>query len=237
MDPVKKNPHFRFLAKYLKRSYKLDPRLRGDDAEVIIYECITNKENSTDMKDLIYDFYGYNEEIFHEINHAFSSPILQHLCKYVSLLFDIEMFAVYYCIILAILIYRIFTLKQYDQYSFCYDFMVKIGICYTCFGFAYAALKFGVNMPRPFCSLPEDTFTTIMDISQERCQSSFPSSHTGLVFLITLFLWDYVGWVARAFWIGLVMLVGISRIALAMHYPADIFYSLLIAAVVYIIGV
>ena len=189
------------------------------------------------MKDLIYDFYGYNEEIFHEINNIFSASLPQHLFKYISSLFDLEMFAVYYSIILAILLYRIFTLKQYDQYSFCYDFMVKIGICYACFGFIYAALKFGINMPRPFCSLPEGSFTTILDISKERCQSSFPSSHTGLAFLITLFLWDYVGTIAHLFWLCLVALVALSRIALAMHYPADIFYSLFISAGVYIIGV
>ena len=188
------------------------------------------------MKDLIYDFYGHNEQIFHEINHTLSGSFAQHMSKYVSHLFDLEMFTVYYCIIFAMLTYRIVTIKQYEQYSFCYDFMVKIGICYACFGFIYAALKFGVNMPRPFCSLPEGSFTTIMDVTKERCQSSFPSSHTGLVFLITLFLWDYVGWSARIFWLGMVALVGLSRMALAMHYPADILYSLIIAAGVYIIG-
>ena len=196
-----------------------------------------NEAKEYRMKELIYDFYGHNTSLFNNINDTFSSSTSQHLLKYISTLFDIEMFAIYYCIILAILSYRILTIKLYEQYSFCYDFMVKIGICYACFGFTYAALKFGINMPRPFCSLPEGSFTTIIDISQERCQSSFPSSHTGLVFLITLFLWDYVGWFARIFWVGMVILVGLSRIGLAMHYPADIFYSLFIAAGVYIIGV
>jgi membrane-associated phospholipid phosphatase len=188
------------------------------------------------MKDLIYDFYGYNEQIFHEINNAFSGSELQHLFKYISHLFDLEMFAVYYCIILTLLLYRIVKIKQYEQYSFCYDFMVEIGICYACFGVIYAALKFGINMPRPFCSMPEGSFTTILDITKERCQSSFPSSHAGIVFMITLFLWDYIGWYARFAWLTMVILVGLSRIALAMHYPVDILYSLFISAGVYIIG-
>ena len=147
------------------------------------------------------------------------------------------MFAVYYIIITAILLYRIIRVKNYAHYSFCYDFMVKIGTCYACFGFAYAALKFGFHMPRPFCSLPEGSFTTIIDITQERCFNSFPSSHTGLVFLITLFLWEYIGLAARIFWLSLVALIALSRIALAMHFPADIFYSLFIAYIVYEIAV
>lgn len=189
------------------------------------------------MEDLFYSFAGYNEEIFFIINNACSYPLLQHFFKYISAMFDIEMISIYYSIILVTLLYRIIKLKNYEQYSFCYDLMVKFGICYALFGFVYAALKFGINMPRPFCSLPSRTFTTIMDISKERCQSSFPSSHAGLVFLITLFLWDYLQVTARLIWLMLVGLVATSRIALAMHYPADIFYSLFIAYGVYVFGV
>ena len=189
------------------------------------------------MKELIYDFYGYNESIFRAINHACSGSVSQYIFKYISMMFDLEMFVIYYCITLLVLLYRIYSLKQYEQYSFCYDFMVKTGICYATFGITYAALKFGINLPRPFCSLPGEAFVTILDISKERCQSSFPSSHTGLAFLVTLLLWDYIEWAARIVWLIVVALVGISRIALAMHYPADIIYSLFIASGVYITGV
>jgi membrane-associated phospholipid phosphatase len=188
------------------------------------------------MKELIYDFYGYNTEAFYAVNHACSKPFIQYILKYVSAIFDIEMFAVYYCIILGILSYRIFMLKQQDQYSFCYDFMVKLGICYACLGFTYAILKFGINMPRPFCSLAESTFTTILDTSNERCQSSFPSAHTGLAFLITIFLWDYLKALPRMFLLSIVTLVAVSRIGLAMHYPTDILYSLPLAGCVYTLG-
>ena len=189
------------------------------------------------MKDIIYDFYGYNTDIFYAINHACSLPLIQYILKYISAIFDIEMFAVYYCIMLCILSYRIFTLKQYEQYSFCYDFMVKLGICYACFGFTYAILKFSINMPRPFCSLAYSTFTTILDISNERCQSSFPSAHTGLAFLITIFLWNYLHNISRAYLLSVVALVAIARIGLAMHYPSDILYSIPLAAAVHTLGI
>lgn len=189
------------------------------------------------MKELIYDFYGDNTQLFHIINNACNGHKIQYFLKVISTLFDIEMFAIYYIIITALLLYRITRTKNYEHYSFCYDFMVKIGICYACFGLTYAALKFGFKMPRPFCSLPEGSFTTIIDISKERCLSSFPSSHTGLAFLITIFLWEYIRPLMRTFWLLLVALVALSRIALAMHFPADIFYSLFIAYIVYEVAV
>jgi len=188
------------------------------------------------MKELIYDFHGYNESIFYTIKNDLNPQAMQNVLQYVTLIFDIEMFAIYYCVILAILLCRIYSLKQYAQYSFCYDFMVKLGICYACFGLTYAALKFGINMPRPFCSLPSESFTTILDLSHGRCQSGFPSSHTGLAFLIVLFLWNYLTMSLRILLLFVVVLVALSRIGLAMHYPADILYSLPVASGVYILG-
>lgn len=188
------------------------------------------------MEELLYNFNGYNEKIFYIINNACSSIIVQYFFEYISAMFDIEMIAIYYTIIATILLYRIIKLKNYEQYSFCYDFMVKFGIGYGLFGLTYAALKFGINMPRPFCSLPQQTFTTIIDISKERCHSSFPSSHAGIVFFITIFLWNYVQARARLIWLILIGLVATSRMALAMHYPADIFYSFFIAYGIYVFG-
>lgn len=189
------------------------------------------------MEDIIYSWGGYNEELFYLINKACNSSLCQIFMKYISIIFDIEMIAIYYSLIMVVLLYRIWKLQNYEHYSFCYDTMARFGVCYALFGLIYAALKFGINMPRPFCSLPLHKFTTILNTSHERCLSSFPSSHTGLVFLITMFLWKDLGMLSRIIWLCLVALVASSRIALAMHYPADIIYSLLIAYIVYFQGI
>lgn len=117
-----------------------------------------------------------------------------------------------------------------------YNKMTIVGITYACFGFVYAGLKFSVNLPRPFCSLPPDSFKTITNTEVERCLSSFPSAHTGLAVIITYFLWPYLRNSGKIIAIMVVTLVGISRMTLAMHYPADIIYSLFVAFIVIVIG-
>jgi len=72
-------------------------------------------------------------------------------------------------------------------------------------------------------------FTTILDVTKERCLSSFPSAHTGLAILIAYYLWPYLTKYQKAIVLSLIVVVSISRITLAMHYPADIIYSILIA--------
>jgi len=186
------------------------------------------------MKELLYDFYGYNSIIFYAINEFSIKYKLQVPLLYITQIFNIENFAIYY--ILAAIIGYIALLNKVQKLSSYYDFMARLGISYACFGLLYALLKFTVDMPRPFCSLPIDSFITILDISKERCLSSFPSSHTGLAVLLTISFWKYSGIKIRLISLITIALVALSRITLAAHYPADIFYSLFISCFVYIIS-
>jgi membrane-associated phospholipid phosphatase len=116
-----------------------------------------------------------------------------------------------------------------DDFSHTYNQLVKVGMCYALFGLAYAAMKFSINLPRPFCSLPASAFTTILDVTNERCLSSFPSAHTGLAIIIAYYLWPYLKNYQKLAALLIIILVALSRITLAMHYPADILYSIIIA--------
>jgi membrane-associated phospholipid phosphatase len=210
------------------------------------------------MKDLLYDFWGYNHSIFYALNKFCSIDELQLTLLYISKIFDIENFAIYY-ILAAIIglgllklsssgfswsfsnliqgsINNKYVLSPRMTPSAFYDFMIKLGISYACFGLFYALLKFTINMPRPFCSLPLESFTTIIDITHERCLSSFPSSHVGLAILIALNIWPYISLRIRLFSVLIIILVALSRIGLAMHYPADIFYSIFITYFVFLIS-
>ena len=118
------------------------------------------------------------------------------------------------------------VLKQ--EFNIRYNKLVYAGLCYAIFGLTYAFLKFYVNIPRPFCSMPEGTFFTIMDTSRERCLSSFPSAHTGLAILVSYLLWQYLTSRLKHIAIIIIFITALSRITLAMHYPADILYSIFI---------
>jgi membrane-associated phospholipid phosphatase len=114
--------------------------------------------------------------------------------------------------------------------------MLKIGLTYAIFGIIFAILKFSVNLPRPFCSMSKDNFVTIIDTSLERCLSSFPSSHVGISLLVAYFLWPSLNFAQRIIASMVVILVSISRMTLAMHYPADVLYGLIITVIIIIAG-
>lgn len=191
------------------------------------------------MFEFFYNFAGFNKQIFLIINHNTNISILPRILQLISWPFGISKFAIYYT---AIAVYFFFRLKKLDSYSQEKEFwhvfneMTIIGITYACFGFIYAALKFSINLPRPFCSLLADSFHTIINTGSERCLSSFPSAHTGLAVIITYFLWPYLRTSGKLTAIALIALVGIARMTFAMHYPADIIYSFSVAFIVIITG-
>lgn len=173
-----------------------------------------------------YNWYGQNKSIFILLNHYTNQGILPKILYYISNIFFITNFAAAYLLILSYLIIK--TIRSSNRIEFFWSWyyeMVKTGICYSLFGFTFAALKFGVNLARPFCSLDKADFITIANTELERCLSSFPSAHTGLSILVIYCLWPHINKYYKCLCVLVILLVSLSRITLAMHYPADIIYS------------
>lgn len=191
------------------------------------------------MKEIFYDFAGFNKAIFLTLNHITNHYGLPYFLKYISSIFNIENFALAY---LGLCIYQYIKLRNMDprllkqEFTIQYNKLVHAGICYTFLGFTYAFLKFYINIPRPFCSLPEEVFFTIIDTSTERCLSGFPSAHTGLAIMVSYLLWQYLNIRMKSIAIITICITAISRITLAMHYPADILYSIFIVLFVIMIA-
>ncbi len=185
-----------------------------------------------------YHWYGENKSIFLLLNHYTNVGILPKVLYYISNVFFIANFAVAYLLILTYLLIK--TIRSGNKIEFFWSWyyeMVKIGICYSVFGLIFAALKFGVNLARPFCSLDKADFITIANTGLERCLSSFPSAHTGLSILVTYCLWPHINKYYKCLCMLVVLLVSLSRITLAMHYPADIIYSSIITILAICIGI
>lgn len=83
-----------------------------------------------------------------------------------------------------------------------------------------------IARPRPFVFYPNVlTFNTLVDLY------SFPSMHVAVAFTCALVLWQM-----RYRWLGgiafvLAILIGISRVAIGVHYPTDILGGLVLGAV------
>lgn len=185
------------------------------------------------LKEICYDWLGYNQQLFSVINLWINEQQLAITLAAISKPFFIGYFSIAYRVLCCI-IYMYLSRQKTNQELFrqYYRHLVIIGSSYALFGFLYAGLKFGINLPRPYCSLAHNQFMSIMDFSEERCLSSFPSAHTGIAILIAYFLWPLSNSIARIGILCIIMLVALARIALAMHYPADIIYGGIIALIV-----
>jgi membrane-associated phospholipid phosphatase len=189
------------------------------------------------MFEVFYNLGGYNKNLFILVNNYTNIGYLPIILKAISSIFFIANFAVAYFVTCAYFYYKIKrTTNPARAFEPIYYELVRVGICYALFGITFTILKFSVNLPRPFCSLPITDFTTILDTSLERCLSSFPSAHTGLSLLVTYCLWPYMNKALKFFSCTIIIAVALSRMTLAMHYPADILYSIIVTSFVIIIG-
>lgn len=189
------------------------------------------------MFEIFYNFAGINKKLFITINNFTNAGTLPVILKYLSNIFFIANFAVIYVLVCGYFYYKTKQAENKSEYFMpVYHELTRIGICYAMFGCTFAALKFSINLPRPFCSLAPTEFTSIASILNERCLSSFPSAHTGLCILAAYFLWPYINKTLKIIAIITTLAVATSRITLAMHYPADILYSVLTTMIVIITG-
>jgi len=192
------------------------------------------------MFEIFYNFCGLNQEIFLFLNKITNIGLIPYLLRIISFCFNIANFAliyILYCIYFYIQLKKIKnTTERQNKFWHGYNKLVEIGIIYAVSGLIFTALKFSVNLPRPYCSLPIDSFVTIINTANERCLSSFPSSHAGLSVLVAYFIWDYVKLWVKISMICVIILVSLSRISLAMHYPSDIIYGIIIGFITILIG-
>lgn len=180
------------------------------------------------MQHIFYDWFGLNQILFTQINSISNSLLYQYFCYILSIIFALFVFLIYYG---ALVFYRYYCVRKsgfdYAMYNRYFDELVKIGSSYGAIGLIYTAMKFSINMARPYCS--GISFTSIMDFAGQRCLSSFPSAHTAIAVLIYYSFLPYLNSLGRFLGLMMILVVGMSRIALAMHFPADIVYSIIIA--------
>ena len=183
------------------------------------------------MKHVIYDWLGLNKAIFTSVNYITNLGALPYFFIIISKPFELVAFISYYIIIL---LYTLLKLKRgeykYIQYLKIFNELIKIGSMYACIGLFYAFLKYTIDMPRPYCATTN--FLSINNFEHTRCLSSFPSAQTAMAVFMYYVSFGYLNKTCKILGCLIIFLVGVSRISLAMHFPADIVYSLLIALLI-----
>jgi len=173
------------------------------------------------LKHILYDWNGWNGRIFYAIN-SIHSPIFQKLMLLGSFVGMFKLFPVYLVFIAACSYIDIrqnpgqkkLWLETFAVLVFSYlASIVWVHLCKDYF-----------HLPRPYMVLPE---VNILDSvrSAEQPFVSFPSGHTVFVVLMAAALWPVLNCFGKALNIIYVIWVGVSRIALGVHFPADVLWS------------
>lgn len=90
-------------------------------------------------------------------------------------------------------------------------------------------LKAYYGMPRPFIALPKMSVFAIVDVGLPQFWMSFPSGHSAFAMMAGASLWPALNRPFKIIIGALVLAVGLSRVTLGVHFPADVVGGFLVA--------
>src|SRR5262249_18578369 len=89
------------------------------------------------------------------------------------------------------------------------------------------------GFPRPFVSLPKSSvFAILPDVSVKQYWMSFPSGHSSFAMFMGVSLWPILNRYLKVIIGTLVILIGLSRVVLGMHFPADVVGGFILSFVI-----
>lgn len=185
------------------------------------------------MKEILYDWGGANIWLFHLINDIRFAWLDQVMLLGTGL-GDHSLFPFYLSLLtLFALVVASTPGQESTQYRIQVGRWMAVIAVFSCAylldGLLLAVLKPALDFPRPPLALP---FGTVQIVGIAEYHHSLPSGHASFAMLVTACLWPVMNrwWhVAGAIF---VLWVGISRISLGAHFPADVIAGFLSSLVV-----
>ncbi|MEO6975305.1 MAG: phosphatase PAP2 family protein [Gallionella sp.] len=175
------------------------------------------------MKAIFYDWGGANIWLFHVINDI-RFGWLDSLMLLGTRLGDHNLFPVYLALLTLLALVRV-NLSGQDaahyriQVNRWMSVVTVFSLAYLLDGVLLMVLKPLLDFPRPPLALPQGSLHII---GTPEYHHSLPSGHSSFAMLITASLWPVMNRNWRAAGVLFVLWVGISRISLGAHFPADV---------------
>lgn len=172
---------------------------------------------------VLYDWGGLNRELFSAIN-GFRGPVVDGLALTGTRLGDVTNAA---WVMLALLLFA-FTHRVFPGSTAARWFPREQIACEALFIFTVGcalttllvfAGKTSFDMPRPYKVLPAGSVNVLARPIEPY---SLPSGHAALAMLVASVFWPYCKSRPRALLASCVLWVGISRISVGAHFPADV---------------
>ena len=184
------------------------------------------------MKEIFYDWGGANVWLFHAINNV-RSQFLDQFMLLGTALGDHANFPVFLCVVSFAALLSVAINSRSDphrQENLALRWLAVIVVfsaAYVLDGWLVGWFKTWLNFPRPFLALPPGS---VHVVGSPQLHHSLPSGHSSFAMLVIASLWPMLKRGGRVMGIVFVLWVGLSRISLGAHFPADVVAAYLISA-------
>jgi len=197
------------------------------------------------LKYIVYDLFGLNQKLSQAFHSSMQSEWWIKFFNIISESISYSYFKVHLVIIVVAAASIINFQKKYAKDSVCTEALsaFKFEQYLTVFilsalvgcGVAYL-IKDAFDFFRPYCTpsfkMNKQVVSIVQHYEQSRCAISFPSGHSMYVCFIVFSFWKILNRCLK--WIGviLIILTGLSRVALGMHYFMDVLAAYVIATLI-----
>ena len=185
------------------------------------------------MKEILYDWGGANVWLFHAINDI-RFGWLDQAMQLGTALGDHGLFPFYLGLLALIALVQVNRSTAEPalsgvQVNLWMSVIAVFSIAYFLDGQLLGFLKPLFDFPRPPLALPPGTVNIV---GQPEFHHSLPSGHSSFAMLVTASLWPVLNRKWRIAGAVYVLWVGISRVSLGAHFPADVLAGFLSSLVV-----
>ena len=170
------------------------------------------------MKDIFYDWGGANVWLFHAINNV-RGDLLDRFMLTGTALGGHANFPLYLALVASAGLIVCSRNADRDTMLRWFAVLTVFSVAYVLDGWLLGWLKPLLDFPRPPLALP---LGTVQIVGTPEYHHSLPSGHSSFAMLILASLWPLLeGW-KRLLGVAFVLWVGISRVSLGAHFPADV---------------
>ncbi len=173
------------------------------------------------MKEIFYDWGGANVWLFHAINDI-RFGLLDSLMQLGTALGDHNLFAPYFALLALVALLAVHNASHdalRPQAMRWMSVIAVFSVAYCLDGLLLGYLKPLLDFPRPPLALPPGTVNIV---GTPEYHHSLPSGHSSFAMLVTASLWPVLGRKWRIAGVCFVLWVGVSRVSLGAHFPADV---------------
>ncbi len=187
------------------------------------------------MKDILYDWGGFNVWLFHAINNVRGEP-LDTLMLWGTTLGDHVRFPLY---LATLTVCALWFATERGGRSLAavrprlwLEVLAVFSVAYLVDGWLVSWLKTTVDYPRLSLALPIESLRLV---GKPELNHSLPSGHSLFAVTVVASLWPLFRRTGHALLAAFVLWVGLSRISLGVHFPADVLAGYLLGLGVVIV--